>query len=108
MIRCDGFVPVSGYLPVTMPIRVAVRRRQCRIAGRACPGSSMGEARPICVGVYGRCDELLRRPPRHPSGCRSVMDIGLPGMSGIEGVAAIKSVRCPATEVLMVTVYEDE
>jgi DNA-binding NarL/FixJ family response regulator len=35
------------------------------------------------------------------------MDIGLPGMSGIEGVAMITSVA-PATEILMVTVYEDK
>jgi DNA-binding NarL/FixJ family response regulator len=60
----------------------------------------------VCAGVYGRCDELLAAlPVIRPDVV--IMDIGLPGMSGIEGVAKIKSMA-PATEIVMVTVYEDE
>jgi DNA-binding NarL/FixJ family response regulator len=36
-----------------------------------------------------------------------IMDIDLPGMSGIEGVRIIKS-RYPATNIFMLTVFEDE
>jgi DNA-binding NarL/FixJ family response regulator len=88
-----------------MPIRVAVVEDNAELreglARLIDGGSSTG-----CVGVYGRCEELLAAL----TGIRPdviVMDIGLPGMSGIEGVAMIKSVS-PATEILMVTVYEDE
>lgn len=59
-----------------------------------------------CVGSFSSCDQLL-------SGLESLkpnvvlMDIGLPGMSGIEGVQRVKA-RQPGTEVLMLTVFEDE
>jgi DNA-binding NarL/FixJ family response regulator len=36
-----------------------------------------------------------------------LMDIGLPGMSGIEAVRKVKAQR-PTTQVMMLTVYEDE
>ncbi|HMK39555.1 MAG TPA: response regulator transcription factor [Bacteroidota bacterium] len=65
-----------------------------------------GGSSTACAGVYGRCDELLAvLPVVRPDVV--VMDIGLPGMSGIEGVSKIKSLA-PETEIVMVTVYEDE
>lgn len=36
-----------------------------------------------------------------------IMDIDMPGMSGIDGVRLIKE-RCPDTHVIMYTVFEDE
>lgn len=59
-----------------------------------------------CVGSFSACDQLLKsveavRPDV------VLMDIGLPGMSGIEGVQQLKVLR-PETEVLMLTVFEDE
>ena len=90
---------------MTMPTRVAVVEDNDELReglARLIDGGSST----ACVGVYGRCDELLAALP----GVRPdvvVMDIGLPGMSGIEGVAKIKALA-PATEILMVTVYEDE
>jgi DNA-binding NarL/FixJ family response regulator len=60
----------------------------------------------LCAGAYGRCDDLIAALPAiRPDVV--VMDIGLPGMSGIDGIGKIKSIA-PATEILMVTVYEDE
>ena len=44
------------------------------------------------------------RPP-HPD--VALMDIGLPGMSGIEGVRLLTS-RYPSLSVLMLTVYDDD
>jgi DNA-binding NarL/FixJ family response regulator len=41
------------------------------------------------------------------SPCLVIMDIGLPGMSGIEAAQGIKSVA-PATRVVMLTIYDDE
>jgi two-component system nitrate/nitrite response regulator NarL len=58
-----------------------------------------------CVGAYGDCETLL---PRLRLICRGVllMDIGLPGMSGIEGVRRVKAIR-PDLDVLILTVYEE-
>src|SRR5215467_7375829 len=36
-----------------------------------------------------------------------LVDIGLPGMSGIEGIAAMRE-RYPSVALLMLTVYEDD
>jgi DNA-binding NarL/FixJ family response regulator len=60
----------------------------------------------ICVGTFERCEALLSQAAAlRPDVV--LMDIGLPGMSGIEGVRALK-LMLPAVDVLMLTVYEDE
>ncbi|NUN71280.1 MAG: response regulator transcription factor [Bacteroidetes bacterium] len=57
-----------------------------------------------CAGAWEHCAVI-------PAAVRScnviVMDIGLPGRSGIEGVREIKT-RYPSVEVVMLTVHEDE
>ena len=58
-----------------------------------------------CVGRYGTAEEALRQlPSTQPHVV--LMDINLPGMSGIECVRRLKEVL-PATNVLMLTVYEE-
>jgi len=39
--------------------------------------------------------------------CLVIMDIGLPGMNGIEAAQGIKAVA-PATQVVMLTMFDDE
>jgi len=58
-----------------------------------------------CVAGYGNCEDML---PQLESDKPDVilMDIGLPGMSGIEGTREVKKKR-PATTVLVLSVYED-
>ena len=58
-----------------------------------------------CVGAYGDCETLLPRLRLIRRGVL-LMDIGLPGMSGIEGVRRIKAIR-PDLDVLILTVYEE-
>lgn len=57
-------------------------------------------------GEYGSCEEALaafsQKPPHVV-----LMDIGLPGMSGIEGARIIKE-RFPFVDILMLTVYDDD
>ena len=58
-----------------------------------------------CVGAYASAEEALKEiPTRNPDVV--LMDIKLPGMSGIDCVAQLKTVM-PAVQVVMLTVYED-
>ncbi len=58
-----------------------------------------------CVGSHATVEEALEHvPAEKPSVV--LMDINLPGMSGIEGVRRLKAIL-PDTQFLMLTVYED-
>lgn len=58
-----------------------------------------------CVGAHPSGEEALRRIPLEKPDV-VLMDINLPGMSGIECVARLKA-RSPETQVLMLTTYEE-
>lgn len=57
------------------------------------------------VGAYGSMEEALPRLEADPPDIL-LADIGLPGMSGSEGVRRLKA-RLPALQILMLTVYAD-
>jgi DNA-binding NarL/FixJ family response regulator len=58
-----------------------------------------------CVGAFTSGEEAIKEiPARNPDVV--LMDIKLPGMSGIQCVAELKAMM-PALQVIMVTVYED-
>lgn len=58
-----------------------------------------------CLGTYGSGEEAVRGiPDQSPDAV--LMDVNLPGMSGIECVAKLKA-RLPAAQILMLTAYED-
>ena len=57
-----------------------------------------------CVGAYASAEEALRNlPAQNPDVV--LMDINLPGMSGIQCVARLKE-RLPKTQVVMLTTYD--
>ncbi len=59
-----------------------------------------------CIAAYETGEEALRYlPPKRPDVV--LMDIGLPGMSGIECVEELKK-NLPDVQVMMLTVYEDD
>ena len=58
-----------------------------------------------CIGACGSAEEALEVVPRKKPDV-VLMDIKLPGMSGIQCVYELKKVL-PALQVIMVTVYED-
>ncbi len=60
-----------------------------------------------CLAGFGSCEELLDNFARVQEADIFLMDIGLPGISGIDGVREIKK-RKPDALILMLTVYEDE
>jgi DNA-binding NarL/FixJ family response regulator len=59
-----------------------------------------------CTGAFRSVEEALgplqARPPQV-----LLLDVGLPGMSGIEGIPLLKA-RCPGLAILMLTVYNDD
>jgi DNA-binding NarL/FixJ family response regulator len=58
-----------------------------------------------CIGMFGDCESLLLEKKLQNADV-ILMDIGLPGMSGIEGVKRIKE-KYADINILMLTVYEE-
>jgi DNA-binding NarL/FixJ family response regulator len=70
-------------------------------------GEILGRSQGLeCVGAYASVEQAL--PGLEGAPCDVLLlDIHLPGMSGVEGVRAVRE-RFPETRVLMLTVYDDE
>jgi len=58
-----------------------------------------------CVSSYQSCEDLLEQLEDDDPDVL-LMDIGLPGMSGIEGVKKVKQIL-PECNIIMLTVYEE-
>lgn len=59
-----------------------------------------------CVGIYSNAEEALQKLPElNPH--IVIMDIGLPGISGIECIRILKPL-CTGTQFLVCTVFEDD
>jgi DNA-binding NarL/FixJ family response regulator len=59
-----------------------------------------------CVNTYGNAEDMLAGlGPDAPD--LILMDIGLPGMSGIEATGRVKAAR-PETDIIILTVHEDD
>ncbi|MEO8211339.1 MAG: response regulator transcription factor [bacterium] len=58
-----------------------------------------------CIGSYGDCESAIKDLSLNRPDVM-MMDIQLPGISGIEGVKKIKD-RYPKIDVIMLTVHED-
>jgi DNA-binding NarL/FixJ family response regulator len=59
-----------------------------------------------CGGIFNSCEEALHDLEEESPPDVILMDIGLPGMNGIEGVKRVKMLA-PAVQVIMLTVFED-
>lgn len=59
-----------------------------------------------CAHAFGACEEALAMLNKAFAPEMMLMDIGLPGMSGVEGVRRIKQIS-PSTQVVMLTIHED-
>jgi len=58
-----------------------------------------------CIGSFSNCESFLGKLEQLTVDV-VLMDIGLPGMSGIEGIKNAKKIR-PEINILMLTVYEE-
>src|SRR3954470_17596878 len=59
-----------------------------------------------CVGDFPNCDKILFNIAETKPDV-VLMDIGMPGVSGIEGVLLIKE-KFPEIKILMQTIFEDD
>lgn len=59
-----------------------------------------------CTGVYADAEEALVKIPEELPDV-VLMDINLPGMSGIECIQKLKAIA-PSLQIMMLTVFEDE
>lgn len=61
-----------------------------------------------CEGAFDTCEKALaaltKNQASHPAAV--LIDLGLPGMDGIEGIRCIKEIT-PSTEILVFTVFDD-
>jgi DNA-binding NarL/FixJ family response regulator len=60
----------------------------------------------MCSLNFDNCEAAIQSLQTESPPQIILMDIGLPGMSGIEGVRYIKTIS-PATDIIMLTVFED-
>lgn len=60
-----------------------------------------------CPSTFASCEEALAVLRTTPPPDVILLDVGLPGMSGIEGIQHFKTLA-PATHVIILTVYDDQ
>ncbi len=60
----------------------------------------------VCTGAFPNCDDLVKRIEKSNPDV-IVMDIEMPGISGIEGVKLVKE-NFPEMKILMETIFEDD
>ncbi|MEI6782821.1 MAG: response regulator transcription factor, partial [Verrucomicrobiota bacterium] len=59
-----------------------------------------------CPHAFSSCEQALSALEREPAPDVILLDVGLPGMDGIQGIREIKR-RAPSVQVIMLTVYDD-
>ncbi len=59
-----------------------------------------------CERVFGDCEEALKLLEHEGAPQVVLVDIGLPGMSGIEGIRKMKALS-PSTEFVVLTIHEE-
>ena len=59
----------------------------------------------LCMGAWGSMEDALASEWPAPLNV-ILLDLGLPGMSGIEGIPMLRK-RCPGTALVVLTVYDD-
>ena len=60
-----------------------------------------------CLGGFASCEDALAALAHRPAPQAVLLDVGLPGMSGIDGIALLRE-RAPQAVVIVLTVFEDE
>ncbi len=61
----------------------------------------------LCPCAFGTCEEALKALVEKPPPDVILLDIGLPGMNGIQGIPRIKALA-PSTHIIILTVFDDQ
>ena len=61
----------------------------------------------VCTGSFSSAENALREAPRGPAPSAVLIDVGLPGMDGIEALGHLRRMM-PETALIVLTVFEDE
>lgn len=89
--------------PAVIEVAIVEDRREIRESLALLIGGTPGFS---CTGSFRSMEEALDRLKAHQPHVL-LSDIGLPGMSGIEGISILKE-RYPDLLILMLTVYDDD
>lgn len=60
-----------------------------------------------CLGGFASCEDALGALSRQPAPQIILLDVGLPGMSGLDGIAPLRE-KAPQVKIIVLTVFEDE
>ncbi len=88
-----------------MSVRVAIIEDVAPFASTLEKSLHASDAGIECIGIFPRAEEALERLPRNPPDV-AIVDINLPGMSGIELIARLRE-KLPAVLCLVLTTYEE-
>jgi DNA-binding NarL/FixJ family response regulator len=90
-------------VPATIKVAIIEDRREIRESLATLIGGTDGF---LCTGSYRSMEDALAGIGRQLPDV-ALVDIGLPGMSGIEGIRILKQ-RYPDLLLLMLTIYDDD
>jgi DNA-binding NarL/FixJ family response regulator len=60
-----------------------------------------------CACAFASCEAALAALRSQPPPQVILLDVGLPGMNGIDGISALKALA-PTTHIIMLTVFDDQ
>lgn len=60
-----------------------------------------------CAGEFSRCEEALAALGRTAAPRIILLDVGLPGMNGLEGIPLLRA-QAPGALIIVLTVFEDD